>query len=108
MDVLTLLSGYGFMIVIMLTGMLSKGRKAKYHFRMVGCWYMIFFSIAHLIFEDELWIKIYEGFLAILWLWLADQDFRRTQFLDREYARLNKLKAENKVRIAELFYDRRN
>jgi hypothetical protein len=104
----TLAWAYGFMFIILFSGMFSKGRKVKYRLRMIGYWYMIFLNIALIIFEEDVWFKLYYGVLTIFWIYLADKDFRSTQYFDREYARLDALKQESKATIDRLFYDRRN
>jgi len=108
MSTLSTLSGYGFMLVILFAGMCYRDRKTKYRLRMAGYWYMIFFCIIQVIYADELWIEIYTGLLAIVWLLLADKDFRSNLRSDREYAKLDKLKEETQAILDKMFYDRRN
>lgn len=119
MEFLTLMAAYGFMFILLLAAMLFKDRKLKYRLRMAGYWYMIFFTIAQILTEDDLWIKIYSGFISIAWIWLADSEFRSEQYYQRQMAKLKnatdmlklaagELEKFKQKKIEKLFYDRRN
>jgi len=108
MSTQTLLSAYGLMLIILLSGMLSKDRKTKYRFRMGGYGYMVFLNIVSVIFQEGVSTKFFYGVLTIFWLYLANKDFKSSKYFDQEFARIDNLENESKERIAKLFWDRRN
>ena len=108
MSALSTFSAYGFMFVMLLVGNLLKDRKAKYHLRMTGYWYMVFLNITQAVLEEEIWFKFYFAVFTTFWIYLAYNDFRSTKFFDREFARLDKAGKELQASIDRGFYNRRN
>jgi len=103
-----ILIGYGGMLLILLSMMLFKDREIKFRLRVTGYAYMIGLESIHSLFTEGLWFTVYHGVLVTFWIWLAYKDIKTTRMFDREFARLDKLKAKSEAAIAQLFYHRRN
>lgn len=108
MTILTLLSFYGIMAIMLLGGFLLKDRKNKYYLRMAGYWYMFFLNFAQTVLEEVLWLKLFLIVINLLWIYLAYKDFKSTKYFDREFARLDELRKESEARADDYFRHSRN
>lgn len=107
-SVMWIITGYGGMLIILLTGMIFKGRKTKYKFRIAGYVYMICLESTLALFAESLGYSVYHVALVLFWIWLTYKDIKSSRWFELEFARLDRLREESDARIAQLFYDRRN
>jgi len=103
-----ILYGYLGMIIILLAGMLCKGRKTKYRFRIGSYIYMILLESIHCFFVGGEWLQIWHIAIALFWVGLAYADIKSSAKFDLEFAKLDRMKEESQKRIDKFFYEQRN